>query len=62
MTDIQELFARDPLSLSKGDRRTIIEKQRELRKGFNSAGVPAKAPKTASKAKADLAPDVEIKL
>jgi len=35
MTDITELFARDPLSLSKQDIGVIVAKFRESRKAFN---------------------------
>jgi hypothetical protein len=35
MTDIYELFARDPLQLTKEDISAIIQKFRESRKAFN---------------------------
>jgi hypothetical protein len=35
MTDITELFSRDPLDLSRQDIETIIAKFRESRKAFN---------------------------
>lgn len=35
MTDIMELFARDPLDLSKQDVALIVAKFRESRKAFN---------------------------
>lgn len=46
MSDIAELFARDPLSLSKDDRRQIIQFYRERRAEFNLTGASVKkAPK-----------------
>jgi len=41
MTDITELFARDPLSLSKQDIGVIVAKFRESRKAFNLGNVRA---------------------
>lgn len=41
MSDIMELFARDPLDLSKQDIETIIAKFRESRKAFNLGNVRA---------------------
>lgn len=35
MTDISELFSRDPLDLSKQDIEAIVKKFRESRKAFN---------------------------
>lgn len=61
MTDINELFARDPLTFTKegGEIRTIVEKLRESRAQFKLGAQKAgsmKAPKTASgKAAASLA-------
>lgn len=41
MTDITELFARDPLDLSKQDISVIIAKFRESRKAFNLGNTKA---------------------
>ena len=46
MTDITELFARDPHDLSNQDIDTIISALREKRKHFNTAQVPAKKTST----------------
>lgn len=44
MTDITELFSRDPLELSDQDIDSIIEEMRKKRHLFNSGPAP-KAPK-----------------
>jgi hypothetical protein len=44
MTDIQELFNRDPLSLTKQDRATITADLRKRRHNLNQAAIPAKSP------------------
>lgn len=41
MTDLQELFSRDPLNLSRQDREAIIAELRKMRNNFNSAQVAA---------------------
>lgn len=41
MTDITELFARDPLDLSKQDIAAIVARFRESRKAFNLGNVRA---------------------
>lgn len=41
MTDITELFARDPLQLSKQDIVAIVARFRESRKAFNLGNVRA---------------------
>ena len=55
MTDITELFARDPLSLSKQDIGIIVTKFRESRKAFNLGNVRAGStkPKTAKQKATD---------
>lgn len=65
MTDITELFARDPLLLTKDDITTIITKMRESRKAFNLGNMKAGStkPKTEKqKAIASLAEAIDIKL
>lgn len=52
MTDITELFARDPLDLSKQDIAAIVTKFRESRHAFNLGNRKAgstKAPSAAEK-------------
>ena len=41
MTDLAELFARDPLQLTKTDIRSIIEEMRKSRHAFNAGNVKA---------------------
>ncbi|HSE45498.1 MAG TPA: hypothetical protein VLA89_09270 [Gemmatimonadales bacterium] len=63
MTDIQELFNRDPLSYSKQDVSDICEKLRTMRKNFDSdAKTPAKSPQRSAPKKVDLLDlgDIEI--
>lgn len=54
MSDITELFARDPLSLSEQDIDTIVAKFRESRKAFNLGNMKAGStkPPTAAQKKA----------
>jgi hypothetical protein len=57
MTDITELFARDPLELSKQDIAAIVSKFRESRKAFNlgnSRAGSTKPPTAKQKQTADL--------
>jgi hypothetical protein len=57
MTDITELFARDPLDLSKADLATVVAKFRESRKAFNlgnSRAGSTKPPTAAQKKVSDL--------
>lgn len=55
--DIAELFARDPLDLSKQDLASIVEKLRGQRvrfaAGFADAGTPASRVSKATKAQAE---------
>lgn len=51
MSELSELFERDPLKLTREDRRKIIEKFREDRATFL---VGKKTPKTAKKPAIDL--------
>lgn len=41
MSDLTELFARDPLKYSKGDVQAIVAAYREKRKQFNAGGTLA---------------------
>lgn len=41
MTDLAELFARDPLSLTDDDIRSIIEEMRKSRHAFNAGNAKA---------------------
>lgn len=41
MTDLAELFARDPLELTKDDIRSIIEEMRKSRHAFNAGNAKA---------------------
>lgn len=50
MTDISELFARDPHQLSREDIRAIVEKLRESRKQFNLGNAKAGSMKPKSAA------------
>lgn len=61
MSDIAELFARDPLKLSDQDLRTIIERFRAARGQFNLGNMKAGStkPKTA---KQQQTADVAAKL
>ena len=56
MTDIQELFARDPLKLTREDRTEIITHLRQLRHNYTAK--PAAAPKV----KAAKNPVMEVDL
>lgn len=65
MTDLSTLFARDPLSLTKDDIRTIIETMRKSRHAFNLGNARAgstKPPTEKQKQMAALADKLDIKL
>ena len=65
MTDITELFARDPLQLSRADISTIIEEMRKSRHAFNLGNAQAgkTKPKTEKqKAVGELASKLSISL
>lgn len=67
MTDIAELFARDPMSLTKEDISAIVEEYRKMRGQFNLGNKMAGStkPKTEkAKAAIDLAEilNLDIKL
>lgn len=48
MTDLQELFERDPMQLSRDDVKKIVEGLRALRKTFNVTGSAPKIGKQAA--------------
>lgn len=53
--DIQELFSRDPLSLTDDDLRTLVERFRAARKQFNLGNMKAGStkPKTEKQKKTE---------
>ena len=64
MTDITELFSRDPLDLSKQDIAAIVARFRESRKAFNLGNVRAgstKPPTAKQKATSDLLAKIDAK-
>lgn len=63
MSDIAELFARDPLDLSEQDLNQIIARFREARASFGNAPITSKTPPKPKQADvASLASKLEIKL
>lgn len=48
MSDLAELFARDPLNLTKEDIRSIIEEMRKSRHAFNAGNAKAGSTKPLS--------------
>lgn len=65
MSDLAELFARDPLQLTKDDIRSIIEEMRKSRHAFNAGNAKAGStkPKTEKqKTIASLAEKMKIDL
>lgn len=63
MSDLAELFARDPLQLSNADLDTIIAKMRAMRANFNAGNMKAGSTKPQSeKQKAALAIADTLKL
>jgi len=65
MTDIAELFARDPLSLTNEDVRTIVEEMRKSRQQFTLGNAKAGStkPKTEKqKLMSDLASKLDISI
>lgn len=63
MSDLAELFARDPLQLSNADLDTIIAKMRAMRASFNAGNMKAGSTKpTSEKQKAALALADTLKL
>lgn len=56
MSELQELFDKDPLQLTKPDIRRIVERLREARGQFNAGNASAgkvKAPKVSAAKKAE---------
>lgn len=65
MTDLAELFARDPLQLSQQDIETIVVEMRKSRHLFNAGNMKAGStkPKTEKqKAVADMASKLNISI
>lgn len=65
MSDIQELFARDPLKLTKSDISEIVERFRQSRHQFNLGNKTAgktKPPTEKEKKLLDLASTLNLKL
>ena len=63
MSDIAELFARDPLELSEQDINQIIARFREARSAFGNAPITSKSPPKPKQADvASLADKLDIKL
>lgn len=65
MSDIAELFARDPLKLTKTDITKIIEEMRKSRHAFNAGNMKAgstKPPTEKQKTIIDLADKMNISL
>lgn len=60
MSDLTELFNRDPLELTDPDIDAIIEKLRSMRHAFNAGAATAAKPK--APAKSTLLPDLDIEL
>lgn len=63
MTDLHELFARDPLSLTQEDVTTIVHEFRKMRGQFSAGNVKAGStkPKTEKQKKlAELATSLKI--
>lgn len=59
---LAELFAADPLSLTKEDRRPIIEYYRDRRHLFLSGGKPPKEAKTPKPSSKGPLPDIDLDL
>lgn len=65
MTDISELFARDPLKLTRDDITEIIKRMRDARAQFNLGNVKAGSTKPLTekqKATKSLAESLNLKL
>lgn len=63
MSDLAELFARDPLNLSDADLDKMVEAYRENRKAFKLGNMQAgKVPSPKQKAATDLASMLDLKL
>lgn len=65
MTDLQELFSRDPLSLTRDDLTVIIEEFRKSRHAFNMGNMKAgstKPPTEKQKALTELSKNLGISI
>lgn len=65
MSDLSQLFSRDPLTLTKDDIRSIIEEMRKSRHAFNAGNAMAgktKPPTEKQKAIQSLAEKMNINL
>lgn len=63
MTDLNELFSRNPLKLTREDHAAIVDEMRKKRHLFqNGGGVGAKPKTTAKQDKVLKALDLDIKL
>jgi hypothetical protein len=64
MTDLAELFARDPLNLTDDDIRSIVEEMRKSRHAFNAGNAKAGStkPKTEKQKISSLAEKMNINL
>lgn len=65
MSDLADLFARDPLSLTKVDIQTIVAELRKSRHAFNAGNLRAgstKAPTAAAVARTTLAEALDLKI
>lgn len=61
MSDLAELFARDPLQLSNDDLDKIIEKMRSMRASFNAGNMKAGSTKPQTE-KQKFASGLDLKL
>lgn len=55
MSDLAELFARDPLNLTKSDIRSIIEEMRKSRHAFNAGNAKAGSTKPKTEKQKEIA-------
>ena len=65
MTDVSELFQRDPSNLTKNDIRAIIERFRSQRHQFNAGDMKAGSTKPLTKRQQvvkDLSEELDIKI
>lgn len=59
MTDMAEIFAKDPLQLTREDRTLLIEEYRKHRSQFNLGVKVTKAPKQATAPKGSEQIDID---
>lgn len=62
MTDLQELFDRDPLRYNKNDIPEIVAALRKMRHTFNTTATPATAKPRAAKKVTDKHADVSVEI